>query len=112
MFYNKNCLQYYNIIQTFITTNVSYLHLGTLTLSLTCADLELQSDSLSYSKNMPNIWNKQAICEPTLRTKTKLVVISLSERAQNFYLKAGKVQEAITMHLHNKNWDAAEQIAM
>lgn len=33
------------------------------------------------------------------------------EKAEEFYLKAGKGREAILMHTHNQNWEAAERIA-
>lgn len=33
------------------------------------------------------------------------------DRAEEFFLKAGKQREAVLMHLQNKNWDAAERIS-
>lgn len=32
-------------------------------------------------------------------------------RAEEYYLKANKGREAILMHIHEKNWEAAERIA-
>lgn len=33
------------------------------------------------------------------------------EKAEELFLKAGKSREAVSMHIHSQNWDAAERIA-
>lgn len=32
-------------------------------------------------------------------------------QAEEYYLKAGKVKEAVLMHMHGQNWESAERIA-